>query len=420
MFFGKAQQQDFGAAVRQAFFDRSPDALLVIDDGRFVECNDAAVRMFGYRDKAALRNARPEQLSPPTQPDGRPSADKAGEMIGLAMKTGHHRFEWVHRRQDGGDLPVVVTLMPTQVQGRPVVLVAINDVREVTAAREAQDRTAAMRRLAASFEGTVKGVAEQLAAATATLKDRAGQLARGNGDMERQAGTASQAADRTSANLQTVASAAEELSSSVSEVARQTSAAAHRTKQVTADALSTERAIANLAETAQRIGEIVQLISSIAAQTNLLALNATIEAARAGEAGKGFAVVASEVKNLANQTAKATDDITGQVATIESAVKEAVNAVNKIVEGIRDIDGVTGSIADAAEQQSAATGEISRNVNATATAMGEVSHSVGSLVHAVQDAAKAAGAVLDLSNDLGAKSQKMMTEVQQFGAQVKG
>ena len=172
--------------------------------------------------------------------------------------------------------------------------------------------------------------------------------------------------------MQTVASAAEELSASISEIARQVAQSSEIADQAVQDANRTDSIVKTLADGAQKIGDVVGLISTIAGQTNLLALNATIEAARAGDAGKGFAVVASEVKSLANQTAKATEDISQQVAQIQVATKEAVTAIEAISQTIGEVSRIATAIAAAVEEQGAATQEIARNVHEAASGTQQV------------------------------------------------
>jgi murein DD-endopeptidase MepM/ murein hydrolase activator NlpD len=176
--------------------------------------------------------------------------------------------------------------------------------------------------------------------------------------------------------VQTVAAAAEELNASIAEIGRQVQSASTMAGGAVQQAEKTNQQVQGLAEAAQKIGDVVKLISDIAAQTNLLALNATIEAARAGDAGKGFAVVASEVKNLATQTAKATEEISQQIASIQAATGEAVGAIQGIGKTIVEINQVASSIAAAVEEQNASTREIARNVQETSAGTQEVSSNI--------------------------------------------
>ncbi|HLN25683.1 MAG TPA: methyl-accepting chemotaxis protein, partial [Patescibacteria group bacterium] len=407
LFSSSGRRPDFVSAVKQTFFDRSTNALWAISDGRIIECNDSCVRMFGYADKQAMCNVNPGTLSPPTQPDGSASGEKASEMIKAAIRNGNNRFEWVHRRRDGSDFPVLVSLVSVNVQDRAILFCYFTELSDILKSRETESRSKAMVELAGSLESSVGGLSSSLSQDAKSLHDEAEALTKGIKEVSRLADETTVATDCTTASLQAVASATEELSSSVNEVARQTSHAARRSKEVAADASFTDRTIGELADTAQRIGEVVKLINDIAAQTNLLALNATIEAARAGDAGKGFAVVAGEVKNLATQTGRATDDIANQVATIQSAIKDSVAAVAKIVLGVKEIDGVTASIAASAEQQSAATSEISRHVHGTVATMGEVSSNARGVVQASRGIETSAVEVNGMASQLNDQAARL-------------
>ncbi|PWC31891.1 methyl-accepting chemotaxis protein [Azospirillum sp. TSO22-1] len=410
---------DPAALIKQAFFERSADALMAIADDRIIECNDSCFRMFGFDNQQAMRNVNPGTLSPPKQPDGRDSGEKATALIGEAIKTGRAQFEWVHRRRDGADFSVLVTLVPHTLDGRPILFAYLSDLGDILKRREAENRSKAMLQLAATLESSVGTLVNRLSEDAHILDGKAEALSKGMTDVTGRANRAAEASQRTTSSLEAVAAATEELSSSVSDVARQTSDAARRTKEVAEDAGFTDRTIGELADTAQRIGEVVKLINDIAAQTNLLALNATIEAARAGDAGKGFAVVAGEVKNLATQTGKATEDIAGQVATIQAAIRASVAAVGKIVHGVKEIDGFTASIAASAEQQSAATSEISRHVHTTVATMGELSGNASAVVQVARDIQGTASAVHELASDLNDRSTRLSTEVRQFGDTVR-
>jgi methyl-accepting chemotaxis protein len=252
-------------------------------------------------------------------------------------------------------------------------------------------RTSSMRQVAGSFETTVAGIMEHVAGATGEMQATARDLA---GFAERtgaQTGSVRDSSESTSENVAAVAAAVEELVSSVTEVGRQVGEAGRIVAQAVDEAEHTSVTMQNLAEAATKIGEVVKLINDIASQTNLLALNATIEAARAGEAGKGFAVVASEVKSLANQTARATEDIHAQITAIQTETGKAVGAIRDIARTIGTISDITGAVAAAAEEQTAATSEISRSIHEAARHSQEVSHTIG-------DAAGTAGETRDAAD----------------------
>jgi methyl-accepting chemotaxis protein len=282
-----------------------------------------------------------------------------------------------------------------------------------------QRRNEAVERLVRDFEGTMAGVLE-------TVGTSAGQLdstARGMADVARQtsgdAASASTAAGQTSANVQTVAAATEEMASSIQEIGRQVSRSTTIAGQAVEQATRTNETVLGLANAAQKIGEVVQLINNIASQTNLLALNATIEAARAGEAGKGFAVVASEVKNLANQTARATEDIGAQVQAIQSATGGAVSAIQGITGTIVSINEISTAIAAAVEEQGAATQEISRNVQQAANGTQEVTGNIERVSIAAGETGAAAGQVLGAAGDLTRQADTLRHEVEGFLTAIK-
>ena len=214
--------------------------------------------------------------------------------------------------------------------------------------------------------------------------------------------------------MQTVATAAEQLTASIHDIARQVSTSAGIAHEAEQEAGRVSSTILELAEAARRIGEVIQLINAIAAQTNLLALNATIEAARAGEAGKGFAVVASEVKNLANQTAKATEDIAAQVGSVQSATQAAVGAIGGIAGTIGQINGIAAGISSAVEEQGSATREIARNVQEAATGTQEVSSNIAGVQDAAGETGRTAELVLSAADDLMRQSQMLRDRVDRF------
>ncbi|HYC02107.1 MAG TPA: CHASE3 domain-containing protein [Azospirillaceae bacterium] len=277
-----------------------------------------------------------------------------------------------------------------------------------------QRRAQAVEQLIGRFDGTVAGILKTVASAADQLNATAQGMTGVAEQTKRQAAASAAAAEQTAANVQTVASAAEEMTSSISEISRQVSKSSEVAGMAVAEAERTNTTVGSLAEAAQRIGAVVQLISDIASQTNLLALNATIEAARAGEAGKGFAVVASEVKSLANQTAKATEEISSQIAAMQAATGEAVSAIRTITGTISTISEISTTISSAVEEQNATTAEISRNVQQAAVGTQEVSSNVASVTQAASETGAAAGQVLSAAAELSRQAGALKGEVETF------
>ena len=285
--------------------------------------------------------------------------------------------------------------------------------------RAEEERRAAMHQLADSFEASVGGVIHTVTSAVAELQAASEQMASTANEASAQATTVASASEQASANVETVASAAEELSSSISEIGRQVAQSSQIAGGAVQQAHDTNAKIQGLAEAASKIGEVVDLITDIAEQTNLLALNATIEAARAGDAGKGFAVVASEVKNLANQTAKATEEIGAQISGVQGSTQEAVTAIGAIGKTIEEVDSIASSIASAVEEQSAATQEIARNVEQASTGTHEVSANIVSVNEAANATGAAATQIRNSATELSEQAELLRGEVTRFLDQVR-
>ena len=241
-------------------------------------------------------------------------------------------------------------------------------------------------------------------------QDMGGVASQANGAID----AASIGSQETASNVATVASAAEELTASIHEIGSQLDRAKDLAEHGLADSEASNAQVASLAEAAQRIGDVLDLIRSIADQTNLLALNATIEAARAGEAGKGFAVVAAEVKTLATQTANATDEIAKQIAGIQGSTDNAVAAIRKIIDRVRDINGATVAIASAMNQQGAATSEISRNVQHAAKGTEEVTAGLGTVADAARRTSESAEGVRRASDSVDELAGSLEREIEAF------
>ncbi|TCS62495.1 HAMP domain-containing methyl-accepting chemotaxis protein [Varunaivibrio sulfuroxidans] len=285
--------------------------------------------------------------------------------------------------------------------------------------RAEEEKRRMMHAMADDFESSVGGIVQTVSSASTELQSSAQSMATVSEQTSSQATTVAAASEEAATNVQTVASAAEELSSSISEISRQVSQSTQIANTAVSEVDGANKKVQGLAEAANKIGEVVALITDIADQTNLLALNATIEAARAGEAGKGFAVVASEVKNLANQTAKATEEIGIQISGIQGATQDAVGAIDSIGSVIGEMSEIAGAIAAAVEEQGAATQEIARNVEQAAAGTSEVTSNISKVTEASSQTGDAASQVLSAAGELSRQSETLRSEVDKFLDQIR-
>ena len=299
-----------------------------------------------------------------------------------------------------------------------VAFVVIKIAGQLGLTAEAEGRKQ-LHNLAGSYETSVQTVVAHVGKLSIDMSAYAEQLSQtARKTNERAAGVAT-ASEQASGNVSTAAAASEELSVAVEEIRRQVEQASCTTESAVSEAKATNKTVLELAQAANRIGEVVQLISQIAHQTNLLALNATIEAARAGEVGKGFAVVASEVKNLANQTAKATDEITAQISNMQQAAGAAVDAIGGIGRTIEQINTISTAIAAAVEQQGAATMDISRNVQEAAAGTENVAINIKDVTHATAETGDVANKVLDVARVLQVQSHQLGDSARDFLGQMR-
>lgn len=287
-------------------------------------------------------------------------------------------------------------------------------------ARERREaRAKRIEEITQSFDKAVGEALKSVASATTELDSTAQSMAHIAENTQSQAGSVAAASSEASSNVDTVAAAAEQLAASIREIGQQVSESTRISAEASAQAEHTRESVVGLDHAAQKVGEIVGLINDIAEQTNLLALNATIEAARAGEAGKGFAVVASEVKSLANQTAKATEEITAQISAMQAETTNAVDAIRTITETVARVSEIATGIASAVEEQNSATSEISRNVQEAAQGTQMVSANISSMTEGAEETGTAATQVLQTAREVAQQSNSLNDTVRRFLEEVR-
>jgi len=339
--------------------------------------------------------------------------NEAMQQLAAGDTTGHIGME--ERRDEIGDMAKTVKVF--QENARQVEKLKAEQAEMER--RAAIEKKQAMEKMANDFEQSVGQIVNIVASAATQLQSNAKHLSEMADQTNRQSAAVAAATEEASSSVSTVASATEELSASIGEINRQVTESSRVAQDAVSEVKKTDETVSTLSEAAAQIGDVVKLIQDIAEQTNLLALNATIEAARAGEAGKGFAVVASEVKNLATQTARATEEISKKIVTVQSVSNDSVTAIRGIGKTIEHISEITGAIAGAIHEQTAATKEISNNVQQASAGTNEVSSNIVNVTHAAAESRGASDEVLQASGELSKQSERLRNEIQTFLSKVR-
>ncbi len=344
----------------------------------------------------------------------KPLSALTGAMRTLAGGDTNIDLDAVNRADEIGDMTKAVSVF------RENRLARLEDEKQRATEREALERAAKqnLKDFAGSFNASVADIINRVSQSSSEMSQTANGLSEIAQSTDAQATDAAAASQAASENVSTVASAAEELSASILEIGQQVTQSTNIVNRAGEQANETNAKVESLATAAQKIGDVVNLIQDIAEQTNLLALNATIEAARAGEMGKGFAVVANEVKSLANQTARATEEIGQQINEIQTSTEQSVGSIREITQTMADIEQITAAIAAAVEEQGAATTEISRNIQEASSGTQQAAEGIQNVTEGISKTSQAASHSLEMSTELSKQAERLSGEVESFLQQV--
>lgn len=345
----------------------------------------------------------------------KPIAAMNGAMVSLAEGKLETEVPYTQRRDEIGDMASAVQVF----KDNALEVKRLEEQQAKAAARSEAEAREMRERMAQDFEAAIGGIVDTVASAATEMLSAAQTLSSTAEETSSRSATVASAAEEASTNVQAVSGAAEELSSAIAEINRQVSDSQEISQTAVRNVEVTNQRVGELTTAADKIGQVIALITDIAEQTNLLALNATIEAARAGEAGKGFAVVAAEVKELASQTARATEDIGHQIKGIQGATLETVTAIDSIGETIGQIRAVSTAISASVEQQGAATHEIARNIEQVSMGMHDVTSNITGVSSAASETGQSSGQLVEAANELSRQSEMLRTEVTNFLRQVR-